>query len=652
MPDIKVKHVVSCSSEDSTHKAENLLKADTYRKWKSSKAGEKQVSVILQFEKEELIHGIDVGNECSAFVEVLVGHSTSVSEQEYEVILVTSSFMSPVESKNNSNSNRVRMFGPEKLVKGTAEKKWDRVKIVCTQPYNKNLSYGLSFIRFHSPPDPGESQSAASSASTPRVTKLGQFVVKEESTSSGMKPGSLFFSRAAKSPVLSPKASQNDQPAPSYAAATLRASSAGESGLLTGTPEKPSAKTPSPKESTLVKRKFDFSKETQVGSAAKKSISKEQAKASPRSKESLTEQLPVKKLKATPPSGTSVRDPAAIVAGKVPAKKQQKKPAEAVELHRILQGTIFVLSGFQNPIRTQLRDKALEMGAKYRPDWTPDCTYLICAFPNTPKYGQVKAMGGTIVKKDWILDCHKRKQRLSHKHYLMDGPQSSSDEEDNEEENAPSQKQNVNVASFSHETEEADLINEKPPRTPDLVSDEEMPGMSMSHHEEDYSGSTDEDVPEQHDSKEEDSGGDTEDELRRIVDAGQKKQTSLLKTIADNPYGGSTDENTDIEEEEADFPIPELPDFFLGKHFLLYGDFPPAERRMLSRYIIAFNGELEEYMNEKVNFVVTIQDWDDTFEEALVENANLSFVKPRWIYTCNERQKMIPHQPFVVVPQT
>ena len=27
--------------------------------------------------------------------------------------------------------------GPDKLSKGVAEQKWDRVKVVCTQPYNK-----------------------------------------------------------------------------------------------------------------------------------------------------------------------------------------------------------------------------------------------------------------------------------------------------------------------------------------------------------------------------------------------------------------------------------------------------------------------------------------------------------------------------------
>ncbi len=38
-----------------------------------------------------------------------------------------------------------------------------------------------------------------------------------------------------------------------------------------------------------------------------------------------------------------------------------------------------------------------------------------CAFANTPKYSQVKSAGGIIVRKEWIIDCHKRKQKISHK---------------------------------------------------------------------------------------------------------------------------------------------------------------------------------------------------------------------------------------------
>lgn len=56
----------------------NLLKSDTNKKWKC-KSGEKQASVILQLKQETVIEGIDIGNENSAFVEVLVGKSTSLT---------------------------------------------------------------------------------------------------------------------------------------------------------------------------------------------------------------------------------------------------------------------------------------------------------------------------------------------------------------------------------------------------------------------------------------------------------------------------------------------------------------------------------------------------------------------------------------------
>ena len=55
----------------------------------------------------------------------------------------------------------------------------------------------------------------------------------------------------------------------------------------------------------------------------------------------------------------------------------------------------------------------------------------------------------------------------------------------------------------------------------------------------------------------------------------------------------------------------------------------------------SFNGELKDYMNERVQFVITAQEWDPNFEEALMENPSLAFVRPRWIYSCNEKQKLL-----------
>ncbi|KAB1273606.1 DNA repair protein XRCC1 [Camelus dromedarius] len=587
MPEIRLRHVVSCSSQDSAHCAENLLKADTYRKWRAAKAGEKTISVVLQLEKEEQIHSVDIGNDGSAFVEVLVGSSAGgAAEQDYEVLLVTSSFMSPSESRSGSNPNRVRIFGPDKLVRAAAEKRWDRVKIVCSQPYSKDAPYGLSFIRFHSPPDKDEAEASSSQ----KVTKLGQFRVKEEDESpSSLRPGALFFSRINKTlPVTA-----SEPAGPSYAAATLQASSAASSASPAS---KAVGSTSKPQESPKGKRKLDLNQEE------KKTSSKPPAQPSPPS------------LKRPKSRGAAPGKPRG---GGAEPRAPRAGPQE---LGKILQGVVVVLSGFQNPFRSELRDKALELGAKYRPDWTPDSTHLICAFANTPKYSQVLGLGGRIVRKEWVLDCHRMRRRLPSRRYLMAGPDSSSEDE-----------------GGSHSGGSGDEAP-KPPRKVRCP----LCGWGRAGREED-SGQ---------DHGGEDSG-DTEDELRRVAEQKEHRQPPGQGENGEDPYAGSTDENTDNEgpPESPDLPIPELPDFFQGKHFFLYGEFPGDERRTLSRYVTAFNGELEDYMSDRVQFVITAQEWDPSFEEALMDNPSLVFVRPRWIYSCNEKQKLLPYQLYGVVPQ-
>lgn len=628
MPEIKLKHVVSCSTEDNTHKAENLLSSDTYRKWKAARPGEKQTSVILQFEKEDQIHSIDIGNEGSAFIEVLVGNSSAVRDQDYEVLLVTSSFMSPTESRNGTNTSRVRFFGPNQLQKSTAQEKWDRVKIVCSQPYSKNIAYGLSFVKFHSPPDKNDPPPTT----PPKLTKLGQFRVKDESPSSGpnLQPGSLFFSRenATKSST-SPKVSPQSQKL-SYAAAALQASAGSHSS---GQGSSSSSASPQPP----AKRKFEFSKERQSSSGpppAKKAspaVSPEGKAATPKPKPSPASTPSSSATKASSAQKSADKKQGSQSKLELKPKKQKATPqsAQPVPFNRIMEGVVFVLSGFQNPFRGELREKAMEMGAKYRPDWTPDSTHLICAFANTPKYSQVKSAGGIIVRKEWIIDCHKRKQKISHKRYLMDGAESSSESE-MEVDDQSEEEMNTNTP----QKQERQVTPKKTPQKND--------------EDDEYAGSTDVDEPGGDDDE---SAVDTEDELQRVEnESRQKKAAAEGKTAEEeDPYGGSTDENTDAEAEQ-DHPIPELPDFLSGKHFFLYGKFPNNERRLLLRYIVAFNGVIEDYMTEKVQFVVTSEGWHDSFEDALMENSNLNFVKPTWIHAINERQKMLPYQPYTVVP--
>ncbi|XP_029411349.1 DNA repair protein XRCC1 isoform X2 [Nannospalax galili] len=644
MPEISLRHVVSCSSQDSfqdnpvpssdlhghciymTHCAENLLKADTYRKWRAAKAGEKTISVVLQLEKEEQIHSVDIGNDGSAFVEVLVGSSAggaAPGEQDYEVLLVTSSFMSPSESRSGSNPNRVRIFGPDKLVRAAAEKRWDRVKIVCSQPYSKDSPYGLSFVRFHSPPVKDEEVPTQVT-----VTKLGQFRVKEEDDkANSLRPGALFFSRINKTS----SASASDPAGPSYAAATLQASSAAS---LASPVSKASGSSSKPQESPKGKRKLDLNSEERK--TASKPLAGPPALKKPK--------LPAPTC--TPAAAATSTPAQAAVPGKPRGEGTEPKGARAgpKDLGKVLQGVVVVLSGFQNPFRSELRDKALELGAKYRPDWTPDSTHLICAFANTPKYSQVLGLGGRIVRKEWVLDCHRMRRRLPSQRYLMAGPGSSSENEGDShsgssEDEAPKLPQKRPKAKARAQA--AGSSSPQKPPTPEQTKAPSPGPQDNSDPEGEQSGQ---------DNGAEDSG-DTEDELRRVAEQRQPKPAAPGED-GEDPYAGSTDENTDSEAPpDADLPIPELPDFFQGKHFFLYGEFPGDERRKLIRYVTAFNGELEDYMSERVQFVITAQEWDPSFEEALMDNPSLAFVRPRWIYSCNEKQKLLPHQLYGVVPQ-
>ncbi|KAF4522591.1 hypothetical protein B566_EDAN012670 [Ephemera danica] len=373
MPDVKFDHIVSCSSEDSHHPALNLLKPETYRKWRCEKAGEEKATVIIQLEKETLIHTIDIGNNGSATVEVLVGKSSS-SEANYQVLLQTSSFMSPSESKSMEQMNRVRMFSVDKFCPDIAKKKWDRIMVRCAQPWGCH-QYGLSFIALHSPPEEEQEPEAS-------LTKLGRFVLKDEAQDD-IRPGSIFARwkenkdsspqrpRTGKAPKDNRKALERDTPPPESHIFDITAPPA-------DSPPRRAKSPPPPKKATPVTKKAPAPK------------------------------------KATP---------------KV---KKPEKPKVRRPFNQLMKDVTFVMSGFQNPLRANLREQALDMGARYQGDWNPSCTHLIsatfsakfniikignrrgnaeikCAFANTPKARQVRGKG-KIVKKEWIEHCHRERK--------------------------------------------------------------------------------------------------------------------------------------------------------------------------------------------------------------------------------------------------
>ncbi|XP_053693057.1 DNA repair protein XRCC1 [Sabethes cyaneus] len=242
MPSVVIQSVESYSSEDTNFPASNLLAKDA-RKWRCKDSGEKSAYVILRLEKALCISGIDIGNEHSAFIEVLVAKS-GPSNPEFTEILLTSSFMTPIESRNSTSVNRVRCFTQNELVEQIAREKWDLVKIICTQPFNSRVQYGIAFIKLHTSsidtvrrekslvPEKFQKQieSAVPKSDTPKVLKLGRFTIREESPDSdgGSTSSTNLFarwkeSRVGSSPV--PMAEKkNATPTLSTAAAIRNAS--------------------------------------------------------------------------------------------------------------------------------------------------------------------------------------------------------------------------------------------------------------------------------------------------------------------------------------------------------------------------------------------------------------------------------------------
>lgn len=135
------------------------------------------------------ISGIDIGNENSAFIEVLVKKSASTND-EFQQILLASTFMTSTDSKNSTNTNRVRFYTKNVLIEPVCNESYDLIKIICTQPFNKHVKYGLSFIKLHTPIELVNEE--IEKPSKKDSLNLGKFRMREDSDSDNSSSGTLF----------------------------------------------------------------------------------------------------------------------------------------------------------------------------------------------------------------------------------------------------------------------------------------------------------------------------------------------------------------------------------------------------------------------------------------------------------------------------
>ncbi|KAH8245016.1 hypothetical protein KR032_003922 [Drosophila birchii] len=614
MPIASFKSVREVSSEDAVHVAANLLKESAGKKWRTKSGNEKSAYVVLEFQEPQQITGIDIGNEHSAFIEVLVSR-TGCQTDDFRELLLSSSFMTPIESKNSSNQNRVRCFSSQSLDQTALPEKWKLLKIVCTQPFNRHVQYGISFVKVH--------VAAAASASTAapakvksllpeRIMQFGAFKLREESPDSENDSQLSRFQSWKKESHLKQQTQQQQQQAPAATTTAAAIRDAGATALkrlsigkVSASLAKPSPN-PSPvptsagdasdvkpldrnrasllfgedddddetdltgdvdeqnaKKRRLSKhleadkdrrrqeqeqlqkekeRKKDKSKTRhsldKSNSKDNKSSGKEEGPASkelekdkakirtetPSSKESkpAAKREDKQEGRSQHRDASKSRDNSRPTTHKrlssspsnTPAKKPRIKDQDSVPLiqyrpfSQLLNGVVLVISGIQNPDRADLRSKATALGAKYKADWEPGCTHLICAFKNTPKYNQVKGKG-KIVTRSWIEKCYNLHKYLPWRRYALDTNdlgQPESDEEVCDEARKPTSRRETS-------TEEAD--DAEPKNKEKMIQNQE---------------------------EEASSGIDTEDELQRVADENRKKKAKHRTPAAKDIYDASTEE--------------------------------------------------------------------------------------------------------------
>jgi len=716
MPPLKFSRIVSFSSEDPLHPATSLLSKG---KWTCKDEGEAEAWVILQLEEMSIISNLDLGNNGSAFIEVQVGR-LGMEVKDYQTLLVASSFMSPGEARLGDMATRVRMFGHEKLSAAVAKEKWDMVKVVATQPFTKHTRYGIAFVTVSGKTASGAVPSAASTLNAPSL-KLGAFRLKEEKKDD-IAVGSLFRRQKeqdvvggvtsvaaslradktladmalAKAEKEESKRKRSDEGGDEAKTKKIRPEG-GDLPRRDGVPGESRAdmfKTFEPKKDEVKKKEkvsnvkhSDLRKERKsieedlkervkkyknqdnndgkITAAAKQSDSNKKAggETSTKVDQGLTTKPKSEEGNRKVQNGTKM--------------EESKKLTRSAPFRDLLRGVVFAISGFQNPLRGEIRGKAMEMGAKYEPDWSNKCTHLICAFTNTPKFQQVKTSGGKIVKKDWLEECHSRRKRLPWRRFCLDrADQGEESEEEVWEQgaitsNGAEAKRDDAADAYDQDTdEEVEQLKQRDAKEAEeekkrqdakekIVQELKRKEMEEAKEKEKLRKANEKKIQQSAEKKEKEAERLREEEMNekksKVVnsyDVETDEEVEEVEVRLEDDHDSAYDADTDVDEDVAeklrpetkDLDFPNLPSFLNSMQFYMHGDYDKGEDELVKRYIIAFGGKVVPNMKKTVARVITASNWwNEDFGDLLKWNPDVVFLRPSWVFACSDQGRLVDY---------
>ncbi|XP_063385328.1 DNA repair protein XRCC1 [Cydia fagiglandana] len=770
MPRVKLDYVVSFSSEDSENPASNLLAYEVSKKKWLGKEGEASCSVVLQLKHAVQISTVHIGAYHAALVEVLVGRSETPNDQ-FEVLVPSSVFLSPMDSRRGSGVERVRSFSAEQLAPAKAQK-WDRVRVVCSQPYNKHCKYGLSFVHIFES-DKSESGKPPSPQPVPAPavpTRVAVPVGQYSSDEDDFRPGELFAkhrlsegsknteaqirqassqalrnindsaTKLIKTPIAKTNTNRTNQ------TNDFNTSRQKDNLMYTEDDEQPHAKIDS-----IVKRhKDEKEQETKKKEAVQNLFRKDKERSNrleqasknfkeflddkddkknsntSRSKDTFKDndrrnkdlnnstnkgnsrhddrrnkdnssnsrsQESSKDKRNTDDSngsrnrdssrdndkrnrddGNSSRSRTKDAGASGDNRKRQhsddrQKGKDVVRPgpisstpHTLMCGVVFALSGYENPRRARLRDAAVAMGARFERDWSPACTHLICAFPNTPKLRTVRSSPSgancTVVLGEWIEQCCEKRRLLPWQWFATEPkkkvqPPAGWDDDD----------KTASECDTDDEIEKV-LRKQKKQRTdnspsPQPTTSRDSPQPHSSRDLSPRPQTSREKSPKPHTSREKSPKSSTSKENSRKRSREPDKESpkqkrnlnySNMSSESDVAFvkderiqanitidsGDSTDEEKPVVKEKMD-KSRVLPDFFDGYTFVIDDCVEAAgfDKELLSRYVKAYGGVVMDGAamdsDSEISFVLSV---------GAGNSKNGLRVRADWLWRCHEDKQL------------
>ncbi|XP_075675902.1 DNA repair protein XRCC1 [Dermatophagoides pteronyssinus] len=411
---IKLSSIKSFSSESHKYPACNLLKiADDDESLSSSSSSSWKCDqwsdhcwIIIELSESAKIDIIEITNDCSAFIEIF---SSAIDDwKNFKVLLPVFSILSPQNSRELKCPNERYKFTTEKFMPTTRSLPCKFIKCVCSQPYNKNIRYGIENIKIYGQKFQENKNDLDGEKRTPLWMKKYQFLdnksfmVNDKYFQMNFDLSKSTSNQHQQSNVVNEK--KIDHQMSSSSSSTKFETNRNRLPLNDDDSNNKNVNTieqlskPSTSSLKLGKKRRNHDSDSLISNVDNDDNDDDVDVVHQQRKQTVM-------------------------------SKKIRKPFE-----KLFDNVVFVISGYQNPIRAELKRKAIEMGAHYEPEWNSNCTHLICAFKDTPKYNHVKHSGvGKIVREQWIIDSYEQRKRLSCQNYLLEKFNGNNDDNDSDD---------------------------------------------------------------------------------------------------------------------------------------------------------------------------------------------------------------------------